>query len=153
MTLSSDDSADEPSARLDLLAEHLVSRGLAEQGDFYVWGRFPNAVPSSEHIGIRFQEGRYRVWHRDMGRQVPLVETEDFEEARQVFIREAVKLARSRGRRVTGFISVAVIGGTVNAAANNVGVRLTRDQELVLTRAHPVFVQAVREAIAEPIEL
>lgn len=49
------------------------------------------------------------------------------------------------------FIVAGLVSGTANAMTNNVGVHLTRDHELVLTRAHPAFVQAVREATVEPL--
>jgi hypothetical protein len=49
------------------------------------------------------------------------------------------------------FISVALVAGTANSVINNVGVRLTRDDDLLLTGAHPAFVQAVREATVEPL--
>jgi hypothetical protein len=87
---------------LDDLAEELTARGLAEQGDFYVTGRFPDRVPSSEHIGIRYVDGQFRVWYRDMGSSRTLVETADFAAARERFVTESVALARGRGRKVTG---------------------------------------------------
>jgi hypothetical protein len=51
----------------------------------------------------------------------------------------------------TAFIAGAVIMGTANAMRNNVGVHLTRDNELVLTRAHPAFTEAVRAAQIGPL--
>ncbi len=36
--------------------------------------------------------------------------------------------------------------GSTNALMNNVGIHMTRDSELVLTRAHPAFVRAARGA-------
>ena len=39
--------------------------------------------------------------------------------------------------------------GTTNALTNNVGIHMTRDNELVLTRAHRAFVRAVRGASVE----
>ncbi|MET0524862.1 MAG: hypothetical protein ABWZ91_08680 [Nocardioides sp.] len=91
-----------PDELLDGLAEELTARGLAEQGDFYVTGRFPDQVPSSEHIGIRYADGQFRVWYRDMGSSRTLVETDDFDAARERFVAESVALARGRGRKVAG---------------------------------------------------
>lgn len=48
-------------------------------------------------------------------------------------------------------VAVALVVGTVNTVRNNVGVRVTRDDELVLTRAHPAFVEAARGAVLEPL--
>ena len=91
----------EPAALLDELADQLVARGLAEQGDFYITGRFPHQVPSSEHIGMRHRDGRYVVWYRDLGESRILEECADFATARDRFVGEAVKLARERGRQVS----------------------------------------------------
>ena len=41
--------------------------------------------------------------------------------------------------------------GTVNAYCNHVGVRVSRDRELVVTRVHPLFAEAVRSALVEPL--
>ena len=49
------------------------------------------------------------------------------------------------------FVSGAVIFGVTNALANNVGIHMTRDDELVLSRAHPAFVEAVRAGSIEPL--
>jgi len=49
------------------------------------------------------------------------------------------------------FIAGGLILGTVNGMRNNVGVHVTRDNELVLTRAHPAFTEAVRAASIEPL--
>jgi hypothetical protein len=59
-------TADETGAkrRLDRLAEELSDRGLAEQTDFYLTGRLPMDVPSSEHIGISYRDGLYRSGKR-----------------------------------------------------------------------------------------
>jgi hypothetical protein len=86
---------------LDDLAEELSARGLVEQFDFYITGRFPAQVPSSEHIGMRHHEGRYEVWYRDMGSERTLADTADFATARDRFVTESVKLARERGRQVS----------------------------------------------------
>lgn len=40
--------------------------------------------------------------------------------------------------------------GAVNAALNTVGIRLTRDGDLVLTGVHPAFVEALRSAESRP---
>lgn len=49
------------------------------------------------------------------------------------------------------FMAGGLVIGTANAIRNNVGIHMTRDDELVLTRAHPAFVQAVRAAAVEPL--
>lgn len=89
-----------PEGLLDDLAEELTARGLGEQIDFYITGRHPDAIPSSEHIGARFADGAYRVWYRDLGSSRTLVETPDFAAAREVMIREAIALGRGRGRTI-----------------------------------------------------
>lgn len=58
--------------------------------------RRPEMLPSSEHIGIRDEDGRFRVWYRDRGLQRSLIDTTRFEEAAEVLTREATKLARMR---------------------------------------------------------
>lgn len=93
-------TASTPQALLDGLADELAARGLGEQVDFYVTGRHPDSVPSSEHIGARFADGVYRVWYRDMGDSRTLVETPDFAQAREVMTREAIALGRGRGRPI-----------------------------------------------------
>ena len=91
-----------PSAAMDELAEHLAARGLIEQADFFVSGRRPDEMRSSEYIGMReLPEGGYRVWYPDNASTKVLVETDDFEAAREVFVAEAVRLAEGRGRTVT----------------------------------------------------
>lgn len=85
-------------ARLDALAGDLTAQGLAEYEDFYIVGRAPMAMPSSEHIGISYRPSTYRVWYKDMADKRPLAESEDFETARDVFVAEAVRLAGGRGR-------------------------------------------------------
>ena len=47
------------------------------------------------------------------------------------------------------FIVGGVVIGTTNALVNSVGIHMTRDDELVLTRAHPAFVRAARGASVE----
>lgn len=47
----------------------------------------------------------------------------------------------------------AVALGAVNAALNTIGIRLTRDGDLVLTGVHPAFVEALRSAMVEPVPL
>jgi hypothetical protein len=89
---------DEAKANLDALADDLTAQGLAEDLDFYVVGRAPMAMPSSEHIGISHRSSTYRVWYKDMADKKPLAESEDFETARDVFVAEAVRLAGGRGR-------------------------------------------------------
>lgn len=89
------------SERLNELADYLRARGLGEQIDFYITGRFPQEVPSSEHIGMREHADGYKVWYRDMGSKRVLLETADFEEARRVFVDEALKLGRERKRSIT----------------------------------------------------
>jgi hypothetical protein len=93
--------APDPGPLLDELAEELTARGLVEQWDFYVTGRFPTQVPSSEHIGIRHHDGRYEVWYHDLGSDRTLEDGADFATARDRFVAEAVRLARERGREVS----------------------------------------------------
>jgi hypothetical protein len=83
---------------LTQLAEELGRRGLGEQVDFSITGRFPDVWPSSEHIGItELGDGTYRVWYKDMGVRRELLETADFIAAREVFVRETEALASGRG--------------------------------------------------------
>ena len=90
-----------PSPAMDELAEQLVARGLIEQADFFISGRKPGEMRSSEYIGMReLPDGGYRVWYPDNASTKVLVETDDFEAARAVFVDEAVRLARGRGRKV-----------------------------------------------------
>ena len=91
-----------PSPAMDELAEHLAARGLIEQADFFISGRRPHEMRSSEYIGMReLPEGGYRVWYPDNASTKVLIETDDFEAARDVFVEAAVRLARGRGRKVT----------------------------------------------------
>lgn len=46
------------------------------------------------------------------------------------------------------FIIGAIVAGAVNAWTNNVGIRATRDDDLVLTRVSPAFAEAVRSGAA-----
>lgn len=89
------------SQRLDDLAEYLRGRGLGEQMDFYITGRFPDQVPSSEHIGMRETDDGFRVWYRDMSVKKTLLETDDFEAARAVFVEAALDLGRQRRRKIS----------------------------------------------------
>ena len=90
-----------PSAAMDELAEELAARGLVEQTDFFISGRRPHEMRSSEYIGLReLPEGGYRVWYPDNASMKVFIETDDFEAAREVFVDEAVRLARGRGRKV-----------------------------------------------------
>lgn len=54
---------------------------------------------------------------------------------------------------VTGIalVAVALVGGTINGTLNGLGFRTTRGDDLVLTRAHPAFAQAVAAASVEPV--
>ena len=80
-----------PSPELDRLAEEMVERGLVEHGDFFISGRRPGEMRSSEYIGMRgLPEGGYRVWYPDNASTKVLIETDDFEAARVVFVEEAV---------------------------------------------------------------
>lgn len=96
--MSDDDSTAGP--RLDRVAEQLRDLGLSEHGDFYVRGRLKDKIPSSEHVAISDRDGVFKVWYRDMGSQHVYVETTDFDVAEERFVREAVALAKQRGRRV-----------------------------------------------------
>jgi hypothetical protein len=87
---------------LDAVADELVARGLGEGVDFFVSGRSPVDL-SSEYVGLRRRDdGSYEVWYRgDWGKDKTLVETPDFDVARQRFVDEAVTLAEGRwGRKV-----------------------------------------------------
>ena len=46
-------------------------------------------------------------------------------------------------------VVTALVGGTVNASVNGLGFRMTRNDDLVLTHAHPAFAQAVAAASVE----
>lgn len=46
-------------------------------------------------------------------------------------------------------IAAALVGGTINSSVNGLGVRATRSDDLVLTRAHPAFARAVAAASVE----
>ena len=82
----------------DEIAAELTGLGLTEQLDFYLVGRFPTDVPSSEHVAMGFRDGVYRVWYKDMGERRELVESAELGPARVVFVAEAVQLAGGRGR-------------------------------------------------------
>ncbi len=96
----SDDDQSTAGPRLDEVAAHLRGLGLAEHGDFYVRGRLPGKLPSSEHVAISDRDGVFKVWYRDLGSQRVYVETTDFDEARDRFVAEAIALARQRGRQL-----------------------------------------------------
>lgn len=96
----SDDDQSTAGPRLDEVAAYLRGLGLAEHGDFYVRGRLPNKLPSSEHVAISDRDGVFKVWSRDLGSQRVHVETTDFDEARNRFVAEAIALARQRGREL-----------------------------------------------------
>ncbi len=96
----SDNDQSTAGPRLDAIAAYLRDIGLAEHGDFYVRGRMPEKLPSSEHVAISDRDGVFKVWYRDMGSQRVYVETTDFDVAKERFIREAVALATSRGRQM-----------------------------------------------------
>ncbi|MBC7631372.1 hypothetical protein [Aeromicrobium sp.] len=49
-----------------------------------------------------------------------------------------------------GMVVAALVGGTVNSTVNGLGFGMTRHDDLVLTRAHPAFAQAVAQAAVEP---
>ena len=90
-----------PSPELDRLADEMVALGLVEQGDFVITGRKPGEMRSSEYIGMAdLPDGGYRVWYPDNASTKVLIETDDFEAARAVFVEEAVRLAKGRGRKV-----------------------------------------------------
>jgi hypothetical protein len=90
-----------PSPELDQLADEMVARGLVEDMDFVIPGRRPDQLASSEYIGIRkLAGGGYRVWYPDNASTKVFIETDDFEAARDVFVDEAVRLAKGRGVKV-----------------------------------------------------
>ncbi len=45
----------------------------------------------------------------------------------------------------------AVVLGTINSWRNHVGFYVSREGDLVLTRAHPAFAEAIQGALTEPI--
>lgn len=50
-------------------------------------------------------------------------------------------------------VALAVVGvvvGVVNSSEGNVGVGLTRDNDLILTRVHPAFVASLRAGETQP---
>jgi hypothetical protein len=49
-------------------------------------------------------------------------------------------------------IAGALVLGVVNAVRNSMGVRLTRGDQLLLTRAHPAFARAAEVALIEPLD-
>ena len=46
-------------------------------------------------------------------------------------------------------VAAAIVGGAVNSTVSGLGVSATRDGDLLLTRAHPAFAQAVAAASVE----
>ncbi len=48
-------------------------------------------------------------------------------------------------------VAAALVGGTVNSMVNGLEFHATRHGDLVLTRAHPAFAQAVAAASVEPV--
>ena len=85
-----------PAGRLDRLAEDLIARGYVENHEFYISGRVPHAYPPSELVGMRFHDGQYQAWFRDMGIERPLAESVDFDEVRVLFEAGVERLSRSR---------------------------------------------------------
>ncbi len=49
------------------------------------------------------------------------------------------------------WVSAGAVLATANASMNNVGIRMTRGGDLILTRAHPAFVEAARTAVTAPL--
>lgn len=78
------------------VAEHLVARGVWEGYDFFVRGRPVPSGLSSEYVGLEQRDdGSYRVWYSgDRGTPRSLVETADWQVARERFVEEAVALSR-----------------------------------------------------------
>jgi hypothetical protein len=50
-----------------------------------------------------------------------------------------------------GLMTVAMLGGVVNAVRRGIGFRMTRDQELVVTGVHPAFAREVAAATVAPL--
>lgn len=50
-----------------------------------------------------------------------------------------------------GLMTVAMVGGVVNAVRHGIGFRMTRDQELVVTGVHPAFAREVAAASVAPL--
>jgi hypothetical protein len=109
---------------LDTVAEELMSMGLGEDVDFYIPGRREGAWPSSEHIGMGFRDGVFRVWYKDLALKKELLLTPDFAAARKLFVDEATSLAAGRGRgpKVPGYDHARVAAKLAEA---------TRAQELI----------------------
>ncbi|MBC7633919.1 hypothetical protein [Aeromicrobium sp.] len=81
---------------VDALAVEMSAQGFGEFVDFYIANRADGTLPSSEHIGLRSDDGRYDIWYRDMGVSRQLLTTTDPEEARRMFIDETRKLVAVR---------------------------------------------------------
>lgn len=93
-----DISSEEVKRLFDGVADELSRMGLAEDLDFYLVGRVKIPAPSSEHIGMSYRDGLFRVWYKDMAQKKPVVESPDFGEARAAFVDQALHLAAGRGR-------------------------------------------------------
>lgn len=50
-----------------------------------------------------------------------------------------------------GLMTVATLGGVVNAVRHGIGFRMTRDQQLVVTGVHPAFAREVATATVAPV--
>ncbi|MCW2819548.1 MAG: hypothetical protein JWR42_2335 [Marmoricola sp.] len=86
--------------KMNELAEDLVRRGLDEGGDFFVSGHRRGVDLSSEYVGLRREDGRFRATYHDMGRTTVLADAPDLDTARASFLRALVNLGQGRGRRV-----------------------------------------------------
>lgn len=49
------------------------------------------------------------------------------------------------------FAAAGAVVGTTNALRNNVGFRMSRDHDLIVTRVHPAFARAVAAADVQPL--
>ena len=83
---------------LDAIADEMSAMGLGERVDFYIANRAdPTTMHSSEHIGLSFRDGEYRLWYFDMGSRRSLLNTSDATAARRHFVDETIQLAAGRG--------------------------------------------------------
>lgn len=102
--------------------------------------RYRVTVPFMPDLHARWRANRNLAWVAGIAGSVAIV---------------AASTIGSQYAGVLVGVAVALIGGsavlgTSNSTINNVGVRMSRDHDLVLTRVHPAFVAAVRTASVEP---
>lgn len=79
--------------RFASLADELAASGLADSGAFYLPGDL--AVPTGgDYVGLTFRAGSFHAWRMTPTHRQELVVTDDFDEARRVFIAEGTALAQ-----------------------------------------------------------